>query len=402
MENISFQTQDKGCGFASVRTALAALSKKRRYLYAPEPRIGLQAPTLAEIMAYAGDYGLTLAPFRAKSPEEILPNRNFPLLINLLEDGHLHMVVLQRKRGRRFLLLDPIRGRRVLSGSELVALFEGSYLSVEGFQEKGEGLPKAKPCFNRGHTALAILLSLFPAPLLLLGFVFLNDGSSSKSLSFLMAAGVAFLLSGLGKLHRLYLSREFDAHYSPHLLHPSPKRRQELYLHYHAYKRLRFASIPGGVFLVAEVISLVVFFCLSDWTLGLAIMSASLLIMIDFLVEYPFIEARERRVEEAERLFLSENGNTQQIAGDLSRLLHLGATHGDHLCIRDFVLTAVMVGLGITFALSSGPFSLTRLIFYVLSLLFIAREVDKTLVFFSKSEQRAKEEAYFRGHFLER
>ena len=398
MENISFQTQDKGCGFASVRTALAGLSKKRRYLYAPEPRIGPQAPSLAEIMAYAGDYGLTLAAFKAKSPEEILANRNFPLLINLLEDGHLHMVVLQRKRGRRFLLLDPIRGRRVLSGSELVALFEGSYLSVEGFQEKGEGVPKAKPCFHRGHTALSILLSLFPAPLLLLGFVFL----SSSTLSFLMATGAAFLLSGLGRLHRLYLNREFDAHYSPHLLHPSPKRRQELYLHYHAYKRLRFASIPGGAFLVAEVVSLTVFFCLSDWTLGLAIMSASLFIMVDFLVEYPFIEARERKVEEAERLFLSESGNTQHIAGDLSRLLHLGASHGDHLCIRDFVLTALMVGLGVVFALSNGPFSLTRLIFYVLSLLFIAKEVDKTLVFFSKNEQRAKEEAYFRGHFLER
>ena len=68
-----YQAQRKGCGFASVKMALCHASRRRDFAYAPERMIDGVAPSFAELISYAKQYGLQLAAFRCDK-KELLKN----------------------------------------------------------------------------------------------------------------------------------------------------------------------------------------------------------------------------------------------------------------------------------------------------------------------------------------
>ena len=70
MDTLIYQRQEKGCGFACVKMALAKESHRKEYRHLEEPKIYGVAPSLREIIQYASVHGLILKAYRLSNPKK--------------------------------------------------------------------------------------------------------------------------------------------------------------------------------------------------------------------------------------------------------------------------------------------------------------------------------------------
>ncbi|MBO4540885.1 MAG: hypothetical protein J5736_02810, partial [Bacilli bacterium] len=75
-----YQRQEKGCGFACIKMALAHYAQKPAYANLSEPSIYGQAPSLRELMAFSSAHGLSLKAYRVERKQRLYAYLKEPVL----------------------------------------------------------------------------------------------------------------------------------------------------------------------------------------------------------------------------------------------------------------------------------------------------------------------------------
>ena len=373
--------------------ALIYMSKDRRYAFLPEPVVAA-APDLSVLISYAREAGLHLRAYEVDDSAELLHNAEFPLLLLLKEGDGTHMVFLLAHKRHHFLLLDPSRGKRKIEEGEMVSLWTGVFLRIEGYEEKNEGqisfLPRLH--FPRFFPVLTIL-ALLPMAFMVSGLLIINllPSTSFSLIPFLASLASSMVLKAcmLGAMDR------FDAMYMDGTDAKFLKRRRDLYVHYQAYKRAAFVHKTEVLGRLGTLLAALTFLLFQDLVLALA---ASIVIIVTCLAHL-FLDPKETKVQEAcekleSRYFYAtvEEPRRKEMRGKLreysrryTRIRNLSAS----------IASGCAVLLAFLFTFLSGNFSAGSILFYLLGLLFIAGEGDGLYRSHALLELKKKEEPYF-------
>lgn len=392
MRYLVYQAQEKGCGFATVKMALIYMSSDRRYAFMREPRVEA-APDLATLISYASEAGLQLRGYEVTDPNELLQNTEYPLLVLLREEGRLHMSFLSKRRGNRFLLLDPARGVRWLKGQEMVSSWTGQFLRIEGYEKKAENVrywqrpPLVVP------SVLLFAFALLPMALMMVGLSLIDLNSPLPITLACLLGSIAssfgqrlFLLGAMGRFDKGYMSG-VDAKFL--------KRRRDLYVHYHAYKRAAFVSKSEVFGHLAMVLAGLVYFLFHDGVLAatgaLTVASA---VGVHLLVS-PHLSSLSAQCEVLEGNYfyaLVEAPRREALREELS---HQSRRYGLLLNLRESLTVALSLLIAFVGSLLQGGLTAQVILFYGFSCLFLALETEHLFQSYSLLEQKKKEEPYF-------
>ncbi|MBE6126961.1 MAG: hypothetical protein E7182_03195 [Erysipelotrichaceae bacterium] len=395
MKTLVYQAQQKGCGFATVKMALVDASKDKRFAFLPEPHVET-SPDLSDLLSYAEKWGLHLRAYETLDPEEIVLRPEFPLLITLREEGRLHMSYLAKRRGKRFLLLDPDRGKRWVEGRELACSFTGVFLRVEGYEKKGE--PPRPPRFLSHFPVPSLVFALLPFLLLVLGFLLL-DVVSMPMLSLALFAGA--MMASLGQKRLLSLNMErFDSRYMDGIDAENLSRRRDLFVHYHAYKRAAFLSFPSVLSHLGSFVAALVFFFLHDLYLAAACSAMALVCLVCHLLFYPHLEQIQKKAVGLEATYFHSCLNAERREETRLALRRCNKKCASFLAVKEFLFLSAAFILAMLFALTSGPLSSKTLILYLLSALYVGMESEKLFTDGELFEQKRRETPYFLHNIL--
>ena len=397
MDTLIYQRQEKGCGFACVKMALAKQSHRKEYRHLEEPKIYGVAPSLREIIQYASAHGLILKAYRLSNPKKIVDFLKEPVLAMIQEDGLTHMVYLRKKRGKTFFLYDPSKGKRRCKEKEFFSSFTGIFLKKEHYEEKEDSFQK--PIFLPRRTIFLLdLLKSFSVLLVFLGFYFVDEQGS-----FPITVGLLGGFAILTVLSRSLLSkkmRQFDEKYLDSLLLIEPRKRKEAYLHFHRFKAAICSREPNLFAGALEIAALLVLFSLNELWMGMAMLFIFLLLLLERGLLYPKLAKKEEELSRAEEDFLSDSRTPGHEKVDAAKLSSLTYSLADRFCYRDYLLLAIeaFLALAVSF-LSSSSTSLNGFFVWLMGLYLFGEESGKFLSCFFGKEDFRKEEAYFLGHF---
>lgn len=390
-----YQSQDKGCGYASVKMMMKELGLRRAESLL-EPAIQGQAPSLGELIQYAEDRGLTLAGYQFLEPSGLAQSAAFPLLLLVKEGGTEHLVLLKAKKGRHYRVLDPKRGRIRVSEKEMGSWFTGIYLKPLRFEAK-KAEPYLRPLKKRPRGPF--LLSFFPILEAMVGLAVLSclrrEGSFLLltlflALYFLLWAGRTFLC--------LSSMKRFDREYSSFCLVDSAEGRKSLLQHYCAYKKVYFVPklsllenacsflLLGGLLALNEPLFALLSLIPLSFEAGSRLLLASRR------------RKAKRKIAEGERKFVEEKMGEKERAGLLAELLQGGQDYAkgeSFLTTCSVLLCAFCAGV----SMAVGPVSSNRFLFCLFALLSLMKTLSNFLKDLASLQEERRERPYFRFHF---
>lgn len=401
MKTFVYQTQEKGCGFATVKMALVHASNQRRYAYAAEPSVE-QAPDLDSLLSYARRHGLRLRALKTPEPSELLRNAEFPVILVLREHGPLHLVYLPRRRGKRFRVYDPERGPYWAKGEVLTKSFTGIYMKIESYEEEGDSSrhPTLPALTHPAADLLSATLAFLPMALMLLGLALLDYSFPSWAV---LATFIATIGASLfQRFWTLASMRRFDKRYLCGIDEPRPRQRKSLYVHYHAYKKAAFIGRSEMIGRFATVAAAFAIFLLHD--VYLASCAAIGMVLLSFLHLFvsPFLRALSRQAELEEELYL--HGSLGEIARQeaLTALSSRAARYGRFLGAKEAFVLLLGICLAFFACYFARNMTLQAYLFAFISLSFLLFEGERIFQIEPLLKEKEREETYFRVHILPR
>lgn len=390
MKTQVYQAQEKGCGYAAIKMALIYMSHDKRHAFLREPVVE-SAPDLDHLISYARDAGLRLRAYAVDNTAELLQNTEFPLLVILHEKGRQHMVFLLAHRRGKFIFLDPAKGKRFVDDSDMILLWTGCFLRIEGYEKKGELSFWDQPVIPLLPARL--VLALLPMAFLMLSFILLFSGYPTFFVVIAMVTSLA--CSMIEKVIMLRAMERFDTRYMDGVDAKFLKKRRDLYVHYQAYKRAAIVSRSEVLGHFLSVFAALTFLVFADPYLAAA--AAISLILVCFLHAFldPKKKTLEQKCESLEGTYffaLVDEGRRKELRDELR-----ACSRKYSVVLSSFqgLFIAFSVGLAILFCLAQGVFTAQILIFYMLTLLFVANEGDKLYQSQGYLELKKKEEPYF-------
>lgn len=395
-----YQTQEKGCGFATVKMALIHASRRRAYAYLEEPRAD-SAPDIATLLDYARKHGLHMRAFKTPSPEELLTAAEFPVILVLREEGPLHMVYVASRRGRRFHVLDPKRGSSWVKGERLAGAFTGIYLKIESYEEGGDDVSRLGrrpvPLFG---SALPTILAFLPMAFMSLGLVLLDYSFPPWAVltAFLATIGASICQ----RWHLLASMRRFDKRYLCGIDEPFLRQRKALYVHYHAFKRAAFVSRGEVLGHFATIAAAFLLFFLHDIYLAASCGIGFALLCLIHLLFSPSISRLERAAEEDEERYLHGSLGEMARQDTLAALSSRAERYGRILGAKEVGLFLLALALSSFACYCASAFALQPFLFDFLSICFFLFEGERVFRLEPLLGEKEKEETYFRVHILPR
>ena len=394
---IVYQSQEKGCGYAAVKMALIHMSKRKDFAYAEEPEIEGMAPSLLDIKEYALNHGLSLEVFRTKDPSELLDNKEYPLLLILNESKSTHMVYLERKRRKDYVVYDPKRGKRYIPHEDLHRVFSGTFVSLLSYRELGQSFQKKKDKTRRWNLVDAFF-SFLPLPFLLLGMSTLEG--------YVLAIPITFFLLSLtsvfiGRFIKIASFKAFDRNYGRFLLHNDPLKRRSLYTHYCQYKAYAFTSLGQFAATLAETIGLVSILAIRNLFFGTLLCLAILMSVLLVILDTPREKKTLVMIEEKEDTFLNVRLSEEDRKTALLGVFASSTSYASFLLSRETFTFVISVAFSSIAMAITGLASLETFIFYCLSIHIVVSLTIETFKSYEGVEKKRKEEPFFLRYFVE-
>ena len=373
--------------------ALIHMSSSRRYAFLPEPRVE-EAPGLDQLIIYAAKQGLTLGAYEAVDPNDILQNTEYPLLLLLREEGGLHMALLHSRRGSHFLLLDPAKGLRRMKGQEVAAAWTGQFLRIEGYAKKGE--PPEIPSLLHNlpfQNGILFVLALLPMAWMIAGVSLL---SYPLPFPLILACFLMSLASSAGeKFFLLGAMDRFDKRYMDGVDAKFLKRRRDLYVHYHAYKRAAFVSKSEVFGHLSTVVAALIFFLFFDATLSCCLAITVACAVTLHLFFEPHLHDLRQRCESLEGTYFFALVEAPRRKELREGLREKSRGYAMLLSIKQTLLVVLALCSALAFCLVQNNLSAQIVIFYALSSVYIAFETARLFSSHALLEQKKREEPYF-------
>ena len=270
MDATVYQHGEEECGYAALRSFLILLTGREGWRYLPRPKEG--PLDLERLSRMAAEAGVSLVWKKAHYKGALLENPRLPLLLLLEEGSRGHLIVLRKKKGDRFLVEDPAKGRAWARAKDLLS----SWNLVFG---EGELLEKREPPRKRR------LQDPFEMPLLL--------AMLTLELALLMP-GLYFLQSLFAHLFREGLSHyfllRFDRRNLPLLRKSSPPEDFLL------YQKAKSSLTRGPMHLLSSIlVALVLYLYLALDSPGFALAGGIVLVLEGLYLPVAALLRKEER-----------------------------------------------------------------------------------------------------------
>lgn len=395
VEQIIYQSQNRGCGYTCVKMLLAHVYKRKEFAYLSEPPCYGVAPSLKEVIAYAGKHGLTLRGYKVSEKSRFTLPKKKPVLALIEEDGLSHLVYL-RLKGNSYWILDPARGKRKLKHDEFASLFQGIYLEVESVAQNEESI-ELPSYLNKRRSFLTTLLRVIALIAMFVAFYFVDDQGS-----YLFALIAFVFFCSFTVLERIYLSRSlraFDGLYLGSVTSLPLEERRDAYFHYLRFKAAIFTRVPSLCSGALMIVALGILFWLNEEWMGVATLSLFVLLTLAEVVMGPWFKKRGEELEKEEEAFLGGYSYGRRDATSSKRMIRLTYRLADLTVYRGyfFFLVELLLALGVTFL--SGPISLNAFFLWLMALWLLGDEYAKWIKTLREKDSLKREEAYFLGHF---
>ena len=391
MEQLSYQRQQFGCGFACVRMALAFYSFSRDALSIDEPRLETP-PTLADIVSYAATYGLRLGAYRGD-----LSSAPKGSLLVLYGDKGSHMAFFIGKKGKRYLLLDPDSGRLALTEETLGEIYAGMYLQKESIETPSYHFtPAYSLCFDRWMILLACS-SFLPNALMLASLFLLSKEDIHIGISIALLV-LSLLSSAFSRFLILSMMKRFDKRFLETKRDKNGRAWHDSFVHYQSYKGLLFSCIPQFCACLATLVSSACLLSFLDPFLGISIVVGVMILAIFYFLN------RRRRLEIESDLIIAERRLAIPFEEDkapiLRRIVRMSDLYGRHFLSAELVCVALAMCFAVLTLLLESRLSAGNLFIYGISLYYCFISATRCATFERNLERQKKEEAYFLYDFV--
>ena len=197
------QTGKSDCGITCVKILLANIFNSKEYLYIPRNE-SKKNYSFLEMRNLASRYGVNLVGVKFEDDLDLRKINSFPIIISLdLSENIKHAVVLLKRRGNKFLVLDPSEGKKWISNLSLVSFWDGTALIVESIAVKQNKPTLFSNLVHKGHLLILYALQII-ASLSLVTSTYFIDGTYNSLIYCGLFIGV-YLLSEI--FFRLYLNK---------------------------------------------------------------------------------------------------------------------------------------------------------------------------------------------------
>ena len=398
---VLFQSQEHGCGVASIKMLLAEVYRNRSYYYIEEIEADDKAPSILELVQYASTHGMKLVPFKTDDLVNTFPTWNYPLLLLFHGQGNAtHMVMAKQRKGKKVVIYDPASGKRAYTPDELSKRFCGIYLKVEGTKDVAMGNSTKFECNHKPPFPIAgALVSLFPSSFLCLGLFFLYLEVP------LLVPFILFAFAFLSLLFARFLlaksQEDFDARYINNLDADSKSGRRSRLSHYYAYKAASLSFAPFLATLSLNLSVAAIFLSAYHFTLGMGLLGCYVGLGLFLFLRHPRINKLKEESALLESDWIEEE-NAEKRKGIL-RCIRKNASRLSFLLFLEegLVITlSLLVPLLITSI--DGSLAVGELILYSLSFYFCLGNLTKIKQILDLYQRKRQEESYFRFHFMEK
>lgn len=254
------QAEKDSCSYASFRNFLMLFFKRRKYRYYVFKD---KTPhSLKYLVNEANKLGLDLKFFKDEK-KELEKADTFPLFLLLNGKKHGHLIVIKKRKGEMFYIIDPAKGKYWLSLDKLKALYSGIY-GIATKREKAKVKIK-RPVFIKPLWPFVLFLSNF-LQAVLLGLFFFYYQQFSLIWYFLIFLTL-FLLINIGTIFlQRFILRSFDDIYSG-TLKASKDLKNDFRL-YFLFKGVLLSPIVSALPSFLFFLVLFILFTLNSWIFG--------------------------------------------------------------------------------------------------------------------------------------
>ncbi len=232
------QIKKKDCAFASLKILLANIYKRKDFLYIIQDKED-KSYSLKDIISEAKKYGVTLKGYKLESDEDIFAFKKKPYLININENGLLHMVVLLKINKKYALIADPNDEIRKLKINELLKIWTRDFLEIDEVLGSDFKMDKIKDK-NQKYVVFSLITKM-------ISFVSLSLGlySCNKEISFFIPLCFFLVFAIVSLLDKVILikgMKNFDNEIITPSYLESKKHLQSTMISMNNYKKITFSG----------------------------------------------------------------------------------------------------------------------------------------------------------------
>ena len=384
MTYVSYQGNDRDCGFACLRMMMANKSHNKSYLYLEKPQ-KKKDYSFYDLTRYARRYGFALSSYQMPVDDlKDVPNGTIVMM-----KGN-HLVYLTRVGKRRVYYVDPSSGKESMKIEDFKNAWMGLLIECVNTQyvlditRKKERMTPLWMDFI--HAALILTVFAF----LMIGFYTLKDDSSIiLTMVFLFLFGVSQLVENWYIIKEL---RFFDNKFIPKFF---ARKRNHNYKQYSFYLEFKSKYFINGKVLASNLILIgacSILLCINDFRNLFVFIILLLVKMLDNMV---FNKGERYNVKQIENIEAVAFASEPMVVKNLSRANSLATRSALISSLKKiiylFICLCLAIGMMVFSDLTSTNFVITHLGIYFL----MSEAFDGVIKYFSNYRDRKIKEARF-------
>lgn len=233
-----FQANEHDCGFASLKILLAIAFKDKAYLSLAKPLDQKEYFSYFDLCQIAGQQGVSLNAYEVETKEQLLLNKNYPLLVGLSSsEKEMHLVVLRKMTKKYVYLIDPQIGYLKMKINVFFDVWNKTVLMIEE-KHQLQQIQINKPIVCPKQETLLVLLQIFSSFFGILCLMFVSQES------FFIYPLLFFLLWVISELlfrrYQFKVLKSFDENYLIKTFQANKYERKESYINFFHFKKLYF------------------------------------------------------------------------------------------------------------------------------------------------------------------
>lgn len=361
------QQTNHDCGFTCLKILLANINHQKDFLFLPSKKEKYSYFDLIEI---AKEHNLILEGVEFKNPKLLLENKNM-MIITIKENGLNHAVIIKKKRKNNFELIDPNKGKYIISFDDLMLKWDKTALIIKDFKKCKYKANKVVEVKNYQMT-IYLLLKIFSSILLIVGLSFIRDGGYVFIPIILSAVSVIFEI--LSRNYSFYILKNNDERiYS--LINKLPKDKEQFISNYENSKMLFFSNLNGllvkGLTALFIITLMIYNASYNIFLIGVAIS----LCIFNYFVFNPMIEKKMNDIESLNDELIKQKDKTGFI--NSLRIAHVESyKYGNYLLIQKMITYFIILLTTILIMIISNVVSISYLILYFSFTIYLIENIN--------------------------
>lgn len=355
------QVSKSSCGFACLKMLLANVQKDERYLYLPEDeRHGCYS--YKNLVNISQRYGVTLIGVKYDDKDDLRHLKTFPMILTVTKENEAsHAVLIMKRRGNKFLVLDPSNGTYWQKADALISVWDGTCLAVNHIEKK-KCNDNIIDINTSNSNILSFILQALAAVFIALATFFIKpEGPYLLPILFCVASALCEIFL---RVHLLKSMQKCDKYIRKFIPYADKRDYFEFYKRSQEYKKSAMTLGLNLIFYVLVTFLVVTISLINSLTFAVPILVAIVAAFIDVCFFAPLKKNIEKDIAKQE-----ESLKTVTEADEMEmqvKTMEVKAYRYAYLeFARKIVVGAFILLSGIVVALIDQSFAITNLVFIV-------------------------------------